>query len=320
MFKPAITDKIKIASKWINKGYKVFKVLGFVGLSQSTYYNNINRVHKENSGSNNPNGRPIPGYSYNQKGKKISDEQIKEWLLELISGDGFPYGYKKLTVCLNEDYKLKINHKKVYRLCKELDILRPQREIKKSHPKRLAKRKEINNSNQLWEMDIKYGRIVAKDQFFFQLSLIDVFDRSIIEYHLGLSCKAQDACRVLKNALAKRKLTKSMNLPIIRTDNGPQFISNLFGDTCETLGIEHQRIPVKTPNMNAHIESFHSILKDECYSRNEFQSYIEVYEVVSEYMRYYNNRRRHGSINYKAPAQYYEAIQNKEVKLKAFTA
>jgi putative transposase len=54
---------------------------------------------------------------------------VKEYLCELIAGDGYPYGYKKLTACLQEDYNLAINHKKVYRLCKEIDILRPQRKI-----------------------------------------------------------------------------------------------------------------------------------------------------------------------------------------------
>lgn len=234
---------------------------------------NKNRV------SNNPAGRPAPGYSYNLKGEKISDQQIKEWLMKLLVGDGFPYGYRKLTVCL-----------KVYRLCKELDILKPQRQLKKHHPLRVAKREEINNSNQLWEMDLKYGYIQGRDEFFFQLSLLDVFDRNIISYHLGLSCKAQDACRVIKNALAKRKLTKGMSLPMIRIDNGPQFVSMLFGKTCKSLGLRHQRIPVKTPDMNAHIESFHSILQKACYNWYEFTSYIEVYEVVSEYMDYYNKR------------------------------
>jgi len=293
-------------------------VLNFVGLSQSTYYGNINR--NKNNGSNNPLGRPVLGYSYNLEGEKISDEQIKEWLMELIAGDGVPYGYRKLTTCLKEDYLLIINKKKVYRLCKEFDILRPHRKIKRRHPQRLAKREEIDNSNQLWEMDLKYGYIAGIDQFFFQLSVIYVFDRTIIDYHLGLSCKAEDACRVLKNAFAKRKLTKGMELPVIRTDNGPQFVSKLFGNTCESLDMKHQRIPVKTPNMNAHIESFHSILEDECYSRHEFQSYIEVYEAVNEYMKYYNNRRRHGSLNNKAPAQYYQAIKDDKIKPEAFIA
>jgi putative transposase len=241
--------------------------------------------------------------------------------MELVAGDGFPYGYRKLTTCLKEDYMLKINKKKVYRLCKELDILRPQRKIKKHHPRKLAKREEINGSNQLWEMDLKYGYITGTDQFFFQLSLIDVFDKNIISYHLGLSCKSEDACRVLKNALAKRKLTKGMNnLPKIRTDNGPQFVSKLFGNTCESLGVKHQRIPVKTPNMNAHIESFHAILERDCYSINEFQSYIHVYEVVSEYMNYYNNRYRHGSLGDKSPADFYRALIEKEIEPEAFVA
>jgi len=215
---------------------------------------------------------------------------------------------------------LKINKKKVYRLCKELDILKPQRKIKKHHPRKLAKREEINSSNQLWEMDLKYGYINETDEFFFQLSIIDVFDRNIISYHLGLSCKAKDACRVLKDALAKRKLTKGMDLPTIRTDNGPQFISKAFGNTCKSLDLRHQRIPVKTPNMNAHIESFHSILERDCYKVNEFKSYIHVYEVVSKYMNYYNNRYRHGSLGDKSPADFYQAIKEKTIEPESFIA
>lgn len=238
----------------------------------------------------------------------------------MVNGDGYPYGYRKLTECLKDDYSLKINKKKVYRICKELDILKPQRELKKNRPRRLAERKEVNGPNQLWEMDLKYGFIAGEDKFFFQLSLIDVYDRSVISYHLGLSCKAKDATRVLKRALGKRQLTKGMDLPIIRTDNGPQFIAKEFQNTCDDLGIEHQRIPVKTPNMNAHIESFHSLLEKDCYQRYEFNSYLQVYEVVSEYMDYYNNRYRHGSIGDIPPAKYYDKIQNDDLQLVSFVA
>jgi len=240
--------------------------------------------------------------------------------MELVAGDGYPYGYRKLTGCLKDDYMLKINKKKVYRLCKELDILKPQRKVKKHHPRKLAKKYEITGSNQLWEMDLKYGYITGTDQFFFQMSLIDVFDRNIISYHLGLSCKAEDACRVLKNALNKRNLHEGMDLPIIRTDNGPQFVSKLFGDTCKSLGLVHQRIPVNTPNMNAHIESFHAILKEDCYEINEFMSYIEVYQIVSEYMNYYNNRYRHGSLGDTPPADYYQALKKELIAADPFTA
>jgi putative transposase len=270
----------------------------------------------------NKGGRPVPGYSLTNKKEKISDEQIKEWLNELICGDGFPYGYHKLTICLKEDYNLQINRKKVYRLCKELDILRPQRKIKPRHPRKLAKQAEINGSNQLWEMDVKYGYIMGTDSFFFQLSLIDVYDRSIIDYHLGLTCKSKDAVRILRNSLAKRGIGKGIKFPVIRTDNGPQFTSNLFEETVTKLGITHERIPVKTPNMNAHIESFHSILEGECYSQNEFKSFMDAYSIVMNYMRYYNERRRHGSIKFMPPVKFYKAfLDGKDIaKIEAFSA
>jgi len=41
-----------------------------------------------------------------------------------------------------------------------------------------------------------------------------------------------------------------------------------------TLGIEHERIPCRTPNLNARIESFRRILKDECFGCQKFQSMV----------------------------------------------
>ena len=260
-------------------------------------------------------GRPVPGYSYTYDGCKIPDGKIQEWICELIAGDGFPYGYRKLTVCLNEDYSLRINHKKVYRLCKELGILRPQRKLSGQKPKKLAKKVSVDGPNQLWQVDVKYGYISGVDRFFFQLSAIDVYTREVVGYHLGLSCTAKDAVRVISRALTKRRIeggdTKGL---VLRTDNGPQFIANVFVKACEELSIVHERIPVRTPNMNAHIESFHAILEEECYSQNEFESFIDVYATVSQYMEYYNERRRHGSLGYKAPSQFYEAFLRNNAK------
>nr|WGD78057.1 transposase [Bacillus subtilis]WGE01884.1 transposase [Bacillus subtilis] len=58
--------------------------------------------------------------------------------MELISGEAGVYGYRKLCLRLRSEYALQINKKKVYRLCKELDILQPQREVKFHYPRKLA--------------------------------------------------------------------------------------------------------------------------------------------------------------------------------------
>lgn len=219
-----------------------------------------------------------------------------------------------MTFALRRKFGLVINHKKVYRLCRELQILRPQRKVKPKHPRRLARNRVVTASNQLWETDIKYGYIAGEDRFFYTLSIIDVFDRSIIDYHIGLTCTAKDAAITLKTALWKRGLTPDKCQLVLRSDNGPQFISHLFEQICRELGVEHELIPYKTPNKNAHIESFHSILEEECLSRHQFSSFAEAYQVVSEFMLFYNTTRIHSGINYLTPLEYYEEAKRNSMK------
>lgn len=108
--------------------------------------------------------------------------------------------------------------------------------------------------------------------------------------------------------------------PVIRTDNGPQFVSYKFSECCEEIGIEHERIPVKTPNKNAHVESFHRILEDDCLKKYEFQSYAEAYEVVKEFVEFYNKIRIHSSLRFMSPNEFYnlhfgENLTNIEIRV-----
>ena len=224
--------------------------------------------------------------------------------MELAAGEENAYGYRKLAICLRRQHNLVINKKKVYRLCKELDILAPQRRIKVKHPRRLATNRLITAPDQLWEIDVKYGYIAEEDRFFYLMCIIDVYDRMIVDYHLGLTCEGKNAAQILQRALWKRHLFEINCRPVIRSDNGPQFISHVFEESCEQFSVEHERIPPKTPNKNAHIESFHALLEADCLSRHEFSSYQEAYELVSEYIRFYNERRIHGSLYDFAPCEF----------------
>ncbi|MBC7344685.1 MAG: IS3 family transposase, partial [Clostridia bacterium] len=173
-----------MVERWTEQGYSTSLVCDFVGLAPSTFYAVKARRAKEvSSGQSRARrgGRPVSSSCRTREGKVVPDEEVKEWLYELISGDGFPYGYRKLTAVLKREYGLIVNHKKVYRLCKELGILLPQRKKKFSRPRQLAQRESVSGPNQLWQMDVKYGYIAGTEQFFFQLSLIDVFDRTVID-------------------------------------------------------------------------------------------------------------------------------------------
>lgn len=288
-------------------------MLKFAGLSKSTYYYHMsirNKIKIKPEGV----GRPIVGYSLNNQNSKICDEQIKEYIMKVIQGDAFYYGYHKITHTLRREFNLIINHKKVYRLCRELNILRNQRVIKPQIKSTISINRIVKKSNELWEADIKYGYIAGENKFFFVLSVIDVFDRSIIDYYMGYSCTGSDASSLLRRCLIKRDLFDSETKPVIRTDNGPQFISNVFENSCIVADVYHERIPSRTPNKNAHIESFHRIFQDECIGVYEFSNFKDAYLEVSRFMKRYNTNRIHSSLKYKTPNEFYIQNLGKEIE------
>ncbi|NLH00807.1 MAG: transposase [Clostridiales bacterium] len=167
-------------------------MIKFAGLSKSTYYYHISIENKVKAKPESV-GRPIVGYSLTNDSCKVCDEKIKEYIMEAIQDDAFYYGYHKITHTLRREHNLVINHKKVYRLCKELQILKNQRAIKPQLKSTISVNRIIKKSNELWEADIKYGYINRENKFFFVLSIIDVFDRSIIDYHMGYRGTGSDA-------------------------------------------------------------------------------------------------------------------------------
>lgn len=172
-------------------------VLRITGVSPSTYYW---RLSHPKQGPKPRGGRPIPGFTWTTDGKPVDDECVKDLLYSAVEGDGYPYGYRKLTHWLRREHNLVINHKKVYRLCKEMNILRPQRVRRHHRPRRIARNREITGVNQLWETDIKYGYIAGENRFFFIQTILDVYDRMVVDYHIGLSCTGAEAAAALVGA------------------------------------------------------------------------------------------------------------------------
>lgn len=301
-----------IARKWVRRGAEVAFVLRIVEVSRSTYYW---RQHPDGPRVGRNGGRPIPGVSKTTTGQEVTDEGVKALLQSAIEGDGYCYGYRKSTHWLRREHKLIINEKKVYRLCREMRILRPQRKrTSPRYPRRAAANWVVTGVNQLWETDIKYGYIAGEKRFFFVQAILDVYDRMVVDYHIGLSCTGAEAARALQGAMTKRQLQPGECSLVVRTDNGPQFVSADFNNACAEFGIEHEYIPTKTPNKIAHIESFHSLLQEECLSRYEFETFTDAYLAVVAYIDYYNHRRIHGSLGYRTPSEYHEACRRKTAR------
>lgn len=188
--------------RWIAVGYAARTVLRICDVPRSTYYYRLKHPPTTHVSKG---GRPVPGYSWNFKGEKVTDGRIKGYIRNLLSREEeSTYGYRKLTKCLRRRYGLRINKKKVYRLSRELGVLKPQREITNRTPRKLANNREVTGPNQLWQMDIKYGYVTGQRRHFYLASIIDVFDRSIVSHHRGKACDTEDIKRIVHQGLLKR--------------------------------------------------------------------------------------------------------------------
>ena len=210
---------------------------------------------------------------------------------------------------LRRDYGYYINHKKIYRLCIENNLLLPRKKKKRKYNK-VCTNKTITGPNQLWEFDIKYGYIHGENLYFFGLFYIDIFTRKIVGYHIGKSCKAGDLVFTLDNALNNEGINSIDNNLVIRSDNGPQMTSHLFKSYLSELNfnLDHEFIPSGECNKNAHIESFNSIFDTEFLQVKYFNNFLEAYEATVNFIIFYNEDRIHGSLKYNTPLEVHERL------------
>lgn len=289
-------------------------VLRIIGIKKSTFYRwrdlntDVIKIPKLKEGT-------LPGYSYRLDGSKINDLEIQKLIITILSDEtGKFYGYKKVTAMLRDSYLIQINKKKVYRLMRVLGVLKLKKRFRSPY-KRICKNHKISESNVLWEMDTKYVYIAHERRMAYLVSVIDVFDRSIVGSVLSLSANSISAKKCIIKSLYNRGIKGTCAGLTLRTDNGSQFVAYDFEKLCIQEDIIHERIPTSSPNYNAHIESFHRYFQDECLAGKLFQSFEIAEDIIMDYIERYNNVRIHSSINYKKPNEFYK-LKNCEFKNK----
>ncbi len=117
--------------------------------------------------------------------------------------------------------------------------------------------------------------------------LCDIFSRLCIGIKIDNSICANSIIEILESYFFK------YNKPeIIRTDNGPEFISK------------------GSPWENGNIESFIGKLREECLNMHEFSSINEAREIIENYSKFYKNQGPYSSLGGKFPYECY--IVNKK--------
>ena len=92
-----MAERLEISKIFIDEGNKTQQVIKYGGVPNSTWYGHLNK--KETDSRQENRGRPIPGYSFNQRGDRVYDEVILSVLKSYRSKIEFVNagGYHKLS-------------------------------------------------------------------------------------------------------------------------------------------------------------------------------------------------------------------------------
>lgn len=96
----------------------------------------------------------------------------------------------------------------------------------------------------------------------------------------------------------------------VMTDSGPGYRSSAHASTCRRLGLRHLRTRPYRPRTNGRAERFiQTTLHEWAYGR-VYGSSEERSRALAPWLRYYNFRRRHGSLGHQPPGARLDELNN----------
>lgn len=190
------------------------------------------------------------------------------------------------------------NHKRVRRVYLLMG-LNHKRKHKKRVPARVKQPLEEPSAlNEVWSMDFMSDAMENRRKFR-TLNIIDDHNREALWVEASFSFPSRLVINALENVIAEKGQPK-----IIRTDNGPEFISGEYQRWCESKGIKQQFTQPGKPMQNGYIERFNRSFRTDILDAYLFNNLTQVNILAEQWMEEYNNERPHESLGQLPPLQY----------------
>lgn len=154
---------------------------------------------------------------------------------------------------------------------------------------------KINRPNQVWAIDITYVPLNGK--FCYLVAIIDWHSRFILSYRISNSLDTTFCLDALNEAMSHYGKPEIFN-----SDQGCQFTSNEFTKVLLDRGIQISMDGKGRAIDNVIIERFFRTLKYENIYLKRYESIKELKQGVNCYMNFYNQKRKHSSLNKKTPS------------------
>ena len=190
------------------------------------------------------------------------------------------------------------NPKRIYRVYKAMRL-----NLRRAAKRRLPKRERAalyvpKLPDTVWSVDFMSDALACGRRFR-TFNVVDDFNREALHIEVDTSINSSRLVRVFE------QLKRDHGLPrVVRSDNGPEFLGEVFTQWAKAHGVALQYIQPGKPNQNAFIERFNRTFREEVLDQHLFVRLEDVREAAHWWMIDYNEERPHDALNGMTPADY----------------
>ncbi len=234
-------------------------------------------------------------YYYEPKLKGEND-LIASWLLKLTYAHK-NWGFGLCFLYLRNVKGFKWNHKRVYRIYRELELnlrIKPRRRLVRERPEPLGTATQIN---QTWSIDFMHDKL-SNGRVIRLLNVVDDFNREGLGIEVDYSLPSERVTRVLDQIIEWRGKPAC-----IRLDNGPELISAQMLHWAEQRQITLLHIQPGKPQQNAYVERYNRTVRYDWLAQNIYDELEEVQSDATRWLWIYNNERPNMAIGGITPKQ-----------------
>lgn len=282
-----------VLDDYLEQNISLKPLLKILDLSRSSYY------YQPTGGKA---GKQKSKFFY-KAGLSVSKDKLVEDIKELLSEEFVDYGYYKTYIYLTNELNYAIGSSRTYQIMKENKLLKFQRDKQKRINRNWVKDlvPKVEHPFSFLEFDIKFVYIQGTRVNAMVLTVLDVFSRWNLGQFIANSIKKQDVIDLFEQIQNEYQMPQRF---IVRNDNGSQFIASQVQEYFVHKNITQEFTKPSTPQQNAHIESYHSIMESAICQRFEFENTEDFKKTMNRFRNFYNFNRIHGGLKYTSPATF----------------
>lgn len=222
--------------------------------------------------------------------------QLKTLIYELYQQHKQRYGYRRIALVLRTAKDLIVNHKKVLRLMKELDIeaVRPKRKYiyLRGSAKGATVKNILDRKFKAKEPGIKLATDITELKFkgtrYYLSPMMDLFNREITAFTVSKRPTFSLVEEMLNKVIPQLDRDKNT---LLHSDQGWHYRMHDFKRTLADANVTQSMSRKGNCYDNAAMESFFATFKKEFFYRFTGGSEKTLIQAIGDYISYYNNER-----------------------------